>query len=164
MARTADGAWSVTGAAELARRGLSLRGLVYVARRRCHGDTTCHRPVQRCVDHELGPVRHRRSEAPRPAPAGWAELGCRPRRHPVDSAIYELHVRDFSIDRCVGAGPAHRGRYLAFTGRDSNGMRHLAELADAGLNTVHLLPTFDFSSVDDRAERQLAARPATSPN
>ncbi|GAA0262208.1 alpha-1,6-glucosidase domain-containing protein [Cryptosporangium japonicum] len=65
-----------------------------------------------------------------------------------DQAIYELHVRDFSIgDASVPA--EHRGTYRAFTHPDSVGMTHLARLARAGLTTVHLLPVADFSSVDD---------------
>ncbi len=71
----------------------------------------------------------------------------------VDRSIYELHVRDFSIsDETV---PEElRGTYGAF-GLDSAGTQHLGELADAGLNTVHLLPTFDIASIEeDRAEQK----------
>ncbi|WP_194762546.1 pullulanase-type alpha-1,6-glucosidase [Microbacterium sp. UFMG61] len=68
----------------------------------------------------------------------------------VDRAIYELHIRDFSIsDETVPEG--ERGTYLAFT-RDSAGTAQLRELADAGINTVHLLPSFDIASIEeDRA-------------
>ncbi len=66
----------------------------------------------------------------------------------TDMSIYELHVRDFSInDASVAA--AHRGKYLAFTERDSRGMRHLRALSDAGLTDVHLLPVFDFATVPE---------------
>ena len=64
----------------------------------------------------------------------------------TDMSIYELHVRDFSAaDTTVPA--EHRGKYLAFTDAQSNGMKHLKALADAGLTDVHLMPMFDFSSV-----------------
>lgn len=68
----------------------------------------------------------------------------------VDRAIYELHIRDFSIsDETVPAD--ERGTYLAFT-RDSAGTDQLKQLADAGINTVHLLPSFDIASIEeDRA-------------
>ena len=71
----------------------------------------------------------------------------------VDRSIYELHVRDFSIsDETVP--DEMRGTYGAF-GLDSAGTRHLGELVDAGLNTVHLLPTFDIASIEeDRAEQK----------
>ncbi len=66
----------------------------------------------------------------------------------TDQTIYELHVRDFSAnDASVPA--AHRGKYLAFTDTGSNGMKHLAALAAAGLTDVHLMPMFDFSSVPE---------------
>ena len=68
----------------------------------------------------------------------------------VDMAIYELHVRDFSIgDASVQL--AHRGKYLAFADADSNGMRHLRALAQAGMTDVHLLPVFDIATVPERA-------------
>jgi len=66
---------------------------------------------------------------------------------PTDSSIYELHIRDFSAnDSSVRA--EHRGKYLAFT-EPSAGMLHLAALSLAGLTHVHLLPSFDFQSVDE---------------
>ena len=68
----------------------------------------------------------------------------------TDMAVYELHVRDFSInDSSVSA--AHRGKYLAFTEINSNGMKHLQALAKAGMTDVHLLPVFDFGSVPEVA-------------
>jgi len=67
----------------------------------------------------------------------------------TDMAIYELHLRDFSVgDASVPA--AHRGKYLAFTDANSAGMRHLRRLAQAGLTDVHLLPVFDIASVPER--------------
>jgi pullulanase/glycogen debranching enzyme len=65
-----------------------------------------------------------------------------------DMTIYELHVRDFSAsDPTVPA--AHRGKFLAFTDRESAGMRHLRGLASAGLTDVHLLPVFDLATVPE---------------
>ncbi|MFV2145917.1 pullulanase-type alpha-1,6-glucosidase [Isoptericola sp. G70] len=73
---------------------------------------------------------------------------------PVDQTIYELHVRDFSIaDDTVPEDV--RGTYLAFAEGDSDGMAHLRELADAGMTTVHLLPTFDIATIpEDRADQK----------
>jgi pullulanase-type alpha-1,6-glucosidase len=62
--------------------------------------------------------------------------------------IYELHVRDFSITDAT-VPPPQRGKYLAFTQSGSEGMRHLARLAAAGITDVHLLPVFDFGSVPE---------------
>ena len=79
-------------------------------------------------------------------PAGWAKLRKSP---PAAHTLYELHVRDFSIgDSSVP--PAWRGTYKAFTAPGSDGMKHLRGLAQAGLTTVHLLPTFDIATIAER--------------
>ena len=62
--------------------------------------------------------------------------------------VYELHVRDFSINDPTVSAP-HRGKYAAFGEAGANGMRHLAALARAGLTDVHLLPVYDFGSVPE---------------
>jgi pullulanase len=70
-------------------------------------------------------------------------------KHATDMSIYELHVRDFSMnDSTVSA--ANRGKYMAFTELQSNGMKHLKALSDAGLTDVHLLPIFDFATVPEK--------------
>ncbi|HWW32013.1 MAG TPA: alpha-1,6-glucosidase domain-containing protein [Steroidobacteraceae bacterium] len=80
-------------------------------------------------------------------PAGWPGALPATSATPTDAVIYELHVRDFSVnDPTVPA--AHQGRFLAFTDSTSNGMKHLAALAGAGLTHVHLLPATDFASID----------------
>ena len=84
-------------------------------------------------------------------PAGW-DAGAPPAtvNAASDMSIYELHVRDFSIsDATVPA--ARRGKYLAFAESNSNGMRHLTNLAAAGLTDVHLLPVFDIASVNEKS-------------
>jgi pullulanase/glycogen debranching enzyme len=74
--------------------------------------------------------------------------------------VYELHVRDFSInDNTVSA--AHRGK-AAFTETRSNGMKHLAALSKAGMTDIHLLPVYDIGSVPEQgcvAPRIPAAAP-----
>jgi len=86
------------------------------------------------------------------APPGWGTLAAvkPPLEAFTDAAIYELHIRDFSaLDESV---PAElRGKYLAFGLDDSYGGRHLAGLARAGMTHVHLLPAYDFGSVNERA-------------
>ncbi|TFW20066.1 DUF3372 domain-containing protein [Massilia arenosa] len=87
-------------------------------------------------------------DSPALKPNGWDHQPIPRLESNSDIALYELHVRDFSAsDATVPA--AHRGKYLAFTDDDSNGMRHLRGLARAGLTHVHLLPTFDFASVNE---------------
>ena len=70
---------------------------------------------------------------------------------PVDAVIYELHVRDASIH--PSSGIRGKGKFLGLTetgtrntsGR-STGLDHLKEF---GVSHVHLLPSYDFSSVDE---------------
>jgi pullulanase-type alpha-1,6-glucosidase len=93
------------------------------------------------------------------SPEEWETLRKPGLTSPVDAAIYELHVRDFSIyDDSVP--PEHRGKYLAFTHAESRGMRHLQRLAQAGLTHVQLLPTSDFVTVDEDATRRTELDPA----
>ena len=83
----------------------------------------------------------------------WQRSSAPALKQRVDQTIYELHVRDFSVsDPTVLA--AHRGSYLAFAD-DGNGTKHLKALAAAGLNTVHLLPTFDIASIEEDPAKQL---------
>ena len=89
-------------------------------------------------------------------PSQWATTPAPVVERPVDRAIYELHVRDFSItDETVPE--AERGTYRAFT-RDSAGTAQLRQLAEAGINTVHLLPTFDIATIEE--DRAAQAAPA----
>jgi len=81
-------------------------------------------------------------------PTGWDGLVKPGLMNPEDSVIYELHVRDFSIhDETVPE--KLRGKFAAFTVTESDGMKHLKSLAEAGLTHIHLLPVFDIASVDE---------------
>jgi pullulanase-type alpha-1,6-glucosidase len=87
-------------------------------------------------------------------PEGWDTLAKPPLTDPEDITVYEIHMRDFSVnDPSV---PAElKGKYLAFTLMDSYGMQHLRALAEAGLSHLHLLPTFDIASINENpAERE----------
>jgi pullulanase-type alpha-1,6-glucosidase len=81
-------------------------------------------------------------------PQGWDTLQKPALAAPEDIVIYELHIRDFSIhDQTVPEGL--RGTYMAFTAKNSYGMKHLSALAQAGLTHIHLLPAFDIASVNE---------------
>ncbi len=72
-------------------------------------------------------------------PDGWDNLYKPELKSFEDMSIYELHVRDFSIkDKSVSEN--NRGKFLAFTEKDSQGMNHLLNLAESGLTHIHLLP------------------------
>lgn len=88
---------------------------------------------------------------PKLAPAGWTGLR-KPAATPLrDAQIQELHIRDFSVaDRTS----KHPGQYLAFTDRDSRGMKHLRALAASGTSYVHLLPAFDIGTIPEKKSDQ----------
>ena len=75
-------------------------------------------------------------------PVGWAADQRPPLRSPADLVIYELHHRDFSID--PSSGIVNKGKFLALT--EPRAINHLRSL---GVNAVHLLPSYDFGSVDE---------------
>ncbi len=87
------------------------------------------------------------------APKVWAKTPQPVVERAVDQTIYELHVRDFSIADETVPAPL-RGTYLAFGEKNSAGMRHLRELAEAGLTAVHLLPTFDIATIPEDRDAQ----------
>ena len=75
-------------------------------------------------------------------PAGW-ETDRRPEvKSPADLIIYEMHHRDFSVD--ASSGLVNKGKFLALT--EPKAIRHLKEL---GVNAIHILPSYDYGSVDE---------------
>ena len=94
---------------------------------------------------------------PHLSPEQWAETPAPAVRNDSARSIYELHLRDFSAaDGTVP--PELRGTYRAFTVAGSAGVRHLAELARAGMNTIHLLPTFDIATIPEHRGSQRSPR------
>ncbi len=98
-------------------------------------------------------------DSPGLKPMGWGLPFKPPLRAPEDISIYELHVRDFSIND-ASVPPNYRGTFKAFTVRNSNGMRHLADLAGAGLTHLHILPAFDFATVNENKAERVEPDPA----
>jgi pullulanase/glycogen debranching enzyme len=89
-------------------------------------------------------------DAPALKPKGWDKaVAPKSVKAQTDMTIYELHVRDFSINDGT-VSPANRGKYGAFGETGSNGMKHLAALAKAGLTDVHLLPVYDIATVPEQ--------------
>lgn len=84
-------------------------------------------------------------------PKGW-ENDQRPAlKSDADIILYEMHHRDFSVDST--AGNKYKGKFLALTQKgtkntagDATGIDHLKEL---GITHVHLLPSFDYASIDE---------------
>lgn len=86
-------------------------------------------------------------------PDGWDQDRRPELLSPSDAVIYEMHHRDFSISGNSGISPEHRGKFLALTETGTRGPQgaktgidHLKEL---GVTHVHILPSFDYASVDE---------------
>jgi pullulanase len=62
-------------------------------------------------------------------------------KSPADLVVYEMHHRDFSVARKDAKYP---GKFLALT--EPWAIEHLTEL---GVNAVHILPSYDYGSVDE---------------
>ena len=74
-------------------------------------------------------------------PEGWEKDTHPVTKSPADLVIYEMHHRDFSIAR---KDAAHPGKFLALT--EPWAISHLKEL---GVNAIHILPSYDYGSVDE---------------
>lgn len=75
-------------------------------------------------------------------PAGWESDHRLTTKNLADLIIYEMHHRDFSID--ASSGLTYKGKFLALT--EPKAINYLKEL---GINAVHILPSYDFASVDE---------------
>lgn len=84
-------------------------------------------------------------------PPGWEKDKGPVPVQPTAIILYESHIRDLSIS--TNSGIVHKGKFLGITetGTKSSdglptGIDHLKEL---GITHLHLLPAFDFNSVDE---------------
>ena len=85
-------------------------------------------------------------------PAGWStDRGPNAGMTYTDSIIYELHVRDFSIDE--SSGIQNKGKFLGLTEKGtknaSGQTTGLDYLTDLGVTHIHLLPSYDYATVDE---------------
>ena len=86
-------------------------------------------------------------------PSGWENDKRVKCENQTDSVIWEAHVRDFSISS--DSGMTNKGKYLAFTeagttvNNDGVHPTGIDYLADLGVTHVHLLPVYDYASVDE---------------
>ncbi len=84
-------------------------------------------------------------------PEGWESDRGPVIDHITDAVIYEMHHRDFSIH--PSSGIVNKGKFLALTEAgtrsllgDKTGIDHLKEL---GITHVHILPSYDYNSIDE---------------
>ena len=87
-------------------------------------------------------------------PEGWSkDKNPNPLKSYTDAILYELHVRDFSIDENSGISEANRGKFMAFTEKGTKTLNGtptgLDYLKSLGITHLHLLPIYDYGSVDE---------------
>ena len=88
-------------------------------------------------------------------PTGWSNDKRPLLKAATDSIIYEAHIRDLTKDEASGVIKALRGKYIGAVLENSKikgtsittGVDHLKEL---GITHIHLLPVFDYGSIDER--------------
>ncbi|GAB2541088.1 pullulanase-type alpha-1,6-glucosidase [Brachybacterium huguangmaarense] len=159
MTREDDGTWTITGDPAWADRQYLFDVEVYVPALDAvvHNEVTDPYSLGLTLDSQRSVILD--LSDPRWAPEIWTGTPAPKVAQFADQTIYEMHVRDFSAgDRTVPE--AQRGTYAAFAA-DSDGTTRLRELADAGITTVHLLPTFDIATIEeDRTKQKVPAIPA----
>lgn len=86
-------------------------------------------------------------------PTAWSKAKPAFSGKPTDAVIYELHVRDLSMDPSGNIPLGHRGKYLALTDVKTSSSKGVPSginaIKDLGVTHVELLPVFDFASVDE---------------
>ena len=87
-------------------------------------------------------------------PANWDKNYKREKTLLSDIDVWEVHVRDFSIDVSSGVSKENRGKYKAFTESTTvNGEGKVASCVDylkeLGVTHVQIMPMYDYASVDE---------------
>jgi pullulanase len=87
-------------------------------------------------------------------PDGWDKDRFVTLENNTDAVLYEVHVRDFSINKNSGVADGNRGKFAGMVQPGTKtpdgaatGLDHLKEL---GVTHVHLLPVFDYAGGDER--------------
>jgi pullulanase-type alpha-1,6-glucosidase len=91
----------------------------------------------------------------RTKPIGWDLQTVKPLAAPEDNILYEVHIRDFSAFDTSLKNANNRGKYGAFTEKNSAAIQHLKQLQHSGVNTIHLLPSFDVGTINEEATQAI---------
>ena len=144
MKRTTGGTWLIT-------IGGNLKGKFYFFRVRINGKWLDLVPDPYSKAVGINGERAIVVDLKETNPPGWEKDKSPGLKNPTDAIIYELQVRDASIDK--NCGIKNKGKFLGLTEKGTKnaeglptGLDHLKEL---GVTHIHLLPCFDFNSVDE---------------
>lgn len=78
-----------------------------------------------------------------------------PVNNPQDAIIYETHVKDFTYNKSSGVREKFRGKFLGISEDNTSyegfetGLSHIRDL---GITHLHLMPIYDFLTVDENNE------------
>lgn len=143
MIRRDKGVWSIEKAGDL-------YGVFYTYEIKVLGET---HETQDIYSKAVG-VNGDRSmviDLSRTNPEGWDKDKGTKLTHPTDAIVYEVHLRDISIDE--NSGITMKGKYLGLTERGTKsregevtGLNHLKEM---GVTHVQVLPFFDYATIDE---------------
>lgn len=144
MEKGADGTWKVTVAEDL-------HGKFYTFNVKVDGQWLGDTPGIMAKAVGVNGKRAAVLDLTSTNPEGW-ENDVRPALNSfADIVVYEMHHRDFSVDYVSGI--VNKGKFLALTEEgtksslgEKTGIDHLVEL---GVNHVHILPSYDYASVDE---------------
>ena len=147
MKKSGGGTWAAVVAGEL-------KGILYTFRVKVNGKWSNDVPDPYAKAVCINGTRAVVIDMKETNPYGW-DLDISPKfsetNAATDAIIYELHIRDASIS--PSSGITYKGKFLGLTetgtkNKDglSTGLDHLKQL---GVTHIHLLPAFDFNSVDE---------------
>ncbi|QLE78408.1 type I pullulanase [Francisella sp. Scap27] len=89
-------------------------------------------------------------------PTDWDNQNFTEISNPQDAIIYEAHIRDFTISDDSGVEKLYKGKFLGavqgntkYIEQDQSVSTGIDSIVELGITHIHLLPIFDFSSVDE---------------
>jgi pullulanase len=141
MQRNANGVWSTEVKGDL-------HGTFYVYRFESYEETRTATDIYSFAANRDS-TRSMVIDLSRTNPAAWATTAAPKLRQFTDSIIYELHVRDFTVDASSGVDAAKRGKYAGMVQRGTkvpgaSFRTGLDYMVDLGVTDVHLLPVQNF--------------------
>ena len=144
MTQDRDGVWSVTVKEDLI-------GKFYTFQVRANGTDLLEVPDPYAKAVGVNGKRGMVADLAATNPAGWENDARPPLESFADVVLYELHIRDLSMHE--NSGIEQKGKFLGLTENgtlsplgEKTGLDHIKEL---GVTHLHLLPCYDYKSVDE---------------